>query len=417
MSTVAIAAVGSRGDVAPLAGLGAALQQAGHRVVIAAYTPFADLITAAGCEFRELPADFTPGTDHADATSKETFAAIFTPRGQRDTGQLILDALGDVPADILLLPPLSELAGHPLAEARGIPSVGVRLQPLSRTADHPPSLLGAGSLGALGNRMVAGAAAWSIDRLYGGVVAHFRRELGLPHASARALRRRRTHADWPILHGYSPGVVSRPADWRPGLQVTGYWWPPLRPGWQPPSQLTDFLAAGPAPVFIGLGSTVVTAQRAQQLADIISAALQRAGVRGIIQSGWAGLDVTGDDVLTIGDTPHEWLFPQLAAAAHHCGAGTTAAVLRAGIPSIALPGPVGDQPFWARRLHDLGAAATPLPQRKLTARRLADAIRITLDGADVRSAAKGLAARLATEDGTTAAVTAIEGLLHRERRP
>jgi UDP:flavonoid glycosyltransferase YjiC (YdhE family) len=199
--------------------------------------------------------------------------------------------------------------------------------------------------------------------------------------------------------------------------VTGYWWPPVPAGWQPPSQLTDFLAAGPAPVFIGLGSTVVTAQRAQQLADIISAALQRAGVRGIIQAGWAGLDVTGGDVLTIGDTPHEWLFPQLAAAAHHCGAGTTAAVLRSGIPSIALPGPVGDQPFWARRLHDLGAAATPLPQRKLTAQRLADAIRITLDDTDLRSAAEGLAARLATEDGTTAAITAIEGLLHRERRP
>lgn len=417
MSTVAIAAVGSRGDVAPLAGLGAALEQAGHRVVIAAYTPFADLVTEAGCEFYELPADFTPGADHASATAKETFAAIFTPRGQRDTGQLILDALGDVPADILLLPPLSELAGHPLAEARGIPSVGVRLQPLSRTADYPPTLLGAWSLGALGNRLVAGAAAWSIDRLYGGVVAHFRRELGLPQTSARTLRRRRTHSDWPILHGYSPSVVSRPADWRPGLQVTGYWWPPIPPGWQPPAQLAHFLAAGPAPVFIGLGSTVVTAQRAQQWGDIISAALQRAGVRGIIQTGWAGLDVTGDDVLTIGDTPHEWLLPQMAAAAHHCGAGTTAAALRAGIPSIALPGPVGDQPFWARRLHDLGAATMPLPQRQLTAQRLADTIRATLDDADVRCTAKRLAARLATEDGTAAALTAIEGLLSGERRP
>lgn len=416
MSTVAIAAVGSRGDVAPLAGLGAALRQAGHRVVIAAYTPFADLVTESGCEYRQLPSDFTPGTDHADATSKETFAAIFAPRGQRATGQLILDALGNVPADLLLLPPLAELAGHSLAEARGIPSVGVRLQPLSPTAEYPPSLLCARSLGRAGNRLVAGAAAWTIDRLYGGVVAQFRRELGLPKVSARALRRRRTRADWPVLHGYSAAVASRPADWRPGLQVTGYWWPPTPPGWQPPPQLTDFLAAGSAPVFLGLGSTVVTAARAEQLAELIAAALRQAGVRGIVQTGWAGLDVTGTDILTIGDTPHEWLFPKMAAAAHHCGAGTTAAALRAGIPTIALPGPVGDQPFWARRLHTLGAATTALPQRAVTAAGLAGTIRATLDDDNLRGITKKLAARLAVEDGTTAAITAIEGLLHSSRR-
>ncbi|HKP41442.1 glycosyltransferase [Mycobacterium sp.] len=58
MSTIAIAAIGSRGDVAPLTGVGVRLQQAGHRVVMAAYTPFADLISSCGLEFRELPVDF-----------------------------------------------------------------------------------------------------------------------------------------------------------------------------------------------------------------------------------------------------------------------------------------------------------------------------------------------------------------------
>ncbi|MGK2869581.1 MAG: glycosyltransferase, partial [Mycobacterium sp.] len=291
MSTVAIAAIGSRGDVAPLTGLGAALQQAGHRVIIAAYTPFAELVTAAGCAFQDMPADFSPGADHADARSKDVFAAMFAPRGQRDTGQLLLDALTDVDADILLIPPLAELAGHALAEAAGIPSVGLRLQPLSATADYPPSLLGAWSLGSWGNRAAATAAALTIDHLYGRVVAHFRRELGLPKSSARTLRRRRTRADWPILHGYSPTIVPRPADWRPGLQVTGYWWPPSPPDWQPPAELTEFLAAGPPPVYVGLGSTVLTADRAQELADIISTALRDAGVRGVVQSGWAGLNV------------------------------------------------------------------------------------------------------------------------------
>jgi sterol 3beta-glucosyltransferase len=408
MSTVAIAAVGSRGDVAPLTGVGVALREAGHEVVVVAYTPFADLITECGLEFRELAADFTPG---ADVSPREALAAMFTPRGQRDTGQLLLDALRDVPADILLLTPLAELAGHPLAEASGIPSAGVRMQPLSATAAYPPTVLGAWSAGSVGNRLATDAGAWIFDRLYGGVVAGFRRDLGLPKRSTRALRRQRTNANWPILHGYSPIVLPRPDDWRPGLEVVGYWWP-APTDWQPPRALTDFLAAGPAPVFLGLGSTVVSERRAGQLADVIAEALRQAGMRGVVQSGWAGLDVSGDDVLVIGDAPHDWLFPRMAAVAHHCGAGTTAATLRAGVPTIALPGPAGDQPFWARRLHELGASAAPIPQRTLTADRLADAIRTAVTNTELRDTTRQLAGRIAAEDGAARVVATVENLLH-----
>jgi sterol 3beta-glucosyltransferase len=413
MSTVAIAAVGSRGDVSPLAGVGVALQRAGHRVVVAAYTPFAELITGWGLEFRELPVDFTPGADHVEGSAAKSIAQLYGPNGLilRQTGEALVAALREEPVDVLLLPPLAELVGHPLAEAKGIPSLGVRLQPVSATSAHPPTVLGSWSAGAVGNRLAAGLGAWAIDRLYGGVVARFRRELGLPKNSARRLRRRRTHANWPILHGYSPSVLPRPADWRSGLEVVGYWWSPAMPDWQPPQLLTDFLAAGPAPVFVGLGSTVVSAARAEHLADVVAGALRQAGTRGIIQSGWAGLEVSGDDVLTIGEAPHDWLFPQLAAVAHHCGAGTTAAALRAGVPTIALPGPAGDQPFWARRLGQLGASAATIPQRALSADRLADAMRTAVTDGGIRSSARRLASLVAGEDGTARVVAAVERLL------
>jgi UDP:flavonoid glycosyltransferase YjiC (YdhE family) len=175
--------------------------------------------------------------------------------------------------------------------------------------------------------------------------------------------------------------------------------------------LTDFLAAGPAPVFVGLGSTVVTAPRAEQLADIIARALRQAGARGVVQSGWAGLDVVGDDVLTIGEAPHDWLLPQMAAVAHHCGAGTTAASLRAGVPTIALPGPVGDQPFWARRLNELGASAATITQRTLTVDKLADAIRAAVTDRQLRDRTRQLAGRIAGEDGATYVVATVENLL------
>jgi hypothetical protein len=80
---------------------------------------------------------------------------------------------------------------------------------------------------------------------------------------------RRTDANWPVLHGYSPTVLPRPADWRPGLEVVGYWWPAAA-AWRPPAVLIDFLAAGPPPVFVSLGGTVNTAQRAEQMSDIVA---------------------------------------------------------------------------------------------------------------------------------------------------
>lgn len=76
---------------------------------------------------------------------------------------------------------------------------------------------------------------------------------------------------------------------------------------------------------------MTTPARAKQLSDIIRHAAQQAGVRVIVQAGWTNLDVADETVMIIGDTPHDWLFPLVAAVAHHCGAGTTAAGLRAGV--------------------------------------------------------------------------------------
>ena len=69
----------------------------------------------------------------------------------RQLGSNLLAAMSDTPADIVLLTPFAELAGHPFAEARGIPSLGLRLQPMSATGDFPPSLLGAWSAGRVVN--------------------------------------------------------------------------------------------------------------------------------------------------------------------------------------------------------------------------------------------------------------------------
>lgn len=88
-------------------------------------------------------------------------------------------------------------------------------------------------------------------------------------------------------------------------------------------------------------------------------------------------------MLVTGELPHAWLLPRVAAVVHHGGAGTTAATLRAGIPSVIIPHAF-DQAFWGRRVSALGAGPAPIDMKELTSDRLALALRAALEARDVR---------------------------------
>jgi UDP:flavonoid glycosyltransferase YjiC (YdhE family) len=171
--------------------------------------------------------------------------------------------------------------------------------------------------------------------------------------------------------------------------------------------LLDFLAAGSPLVFVGFGS--MAPGHGQRLGPLITAALRRAGVRGVVQAGWAGLSATGADVLPVGEVPHEWLFPRMAAVVHHAGAGTTAAGLRAGVPTVAVP-VLADQPFWAWRLHRLGVAPRPIPFQQLTVEQLAKAINTAISDPGYRHRATALARRINTDDGAGRVASKIDHL-------
>jgi UDP:flavonoid glycosyltransferase YjiC (YdhE family) len=243
--------------------------------------------------------------------------------------------------------------------------------------------------------------------MYFADINDIRAEHGLPPTTLAATYREQAAERWPILHGISRHVVPRPRDWRPGLEMVGYWWPPTPSGWTPPEDLQRFLDAGPPPVFVGLGST--NPGTPKYLSGVIAAALRRAGQRGVIQAGWAELSTTDDDMLTIGDVPHEWLFPRMAAVVHAAGAGTTAAGLRAGVPAVPIP-VTGDGPFWSSRLTTLGVSPGAIRFKKLTTERLADAVREAVTNPDYTRRATELAATIATEDGVAQVLTTVTNL-------
>jgi UDP:flavonoid glycosyltransferase YjiC (YdhE family) len=211
---------------------------------------------------------------------------------------------------------------------------------------------------------------------------------------------------FPVLYGISPSVITPPPDWQ-NTHVTGYWFLEAEPEWTPPAALTEFLQAGPPPVYVGFGS--MSNRKPEQTTELILQALARTQQRAILLSGWNGLrkENLPKTVYLLDSAPHSWLFPRMAAVVHHGGAGTTAAGLRAGVPSIITPF-FADQPFWGQRVADLGVGPTPIPRSKLTVENLAQALEQAATNHTLRKRAAELGERIRAEDGLKQAVSVIE---------
>jgi UDP:flavonoid glycosyltransferase YjiC (YdhE family) len=390
---ILIVTAGSRGDVAPFTGLGQRLKQAGHQVALAAHAMFAELVQACDLELRVLPGDPVALTRARTAAPDPAAAhSVFADYLDR-LGDGIVDAAA-AGADLLITAFGPAPLSRAVAEGLAIPSIGAYLAPgFPTTAFPPPGLPNAGNLGPRGNLAAGREMFGRAAAMYAEVVHRLRASLSCSVAMPDGGRE---SDGWPIFHGFSPTVVPRPDDWPAHVRVSGYWWPAPPDGWQPAAEVADFVAAGPPPVFVGFGS--MTPSDREELADIVAAAVGRARVRAIVQAGWAGVTPTADNILAVGDLPHDWLFPRAAAVVHHAGAGTTAAGLRAGVPAVAVPVLV-DQPFWAARLHQLGAAPAPIPRSELSPGRLADALRACIDDPAYRARAKDLGDRIRDEDG------------------
>lgn len=187
--------------------------------------------------------------------------------------------------------------------------------------------------------------------------------------------------------------------------------PDCRLDWQPDAALATFLQAGPAPVYVGFGS--MAGRNPGRVAGVVVDALQAVGQRGLLAPGWGGLapGALPPGMHLLGDVPHAALFPQVRAVVHHGGAGTTHAGLRAGRPTVICPF-FGDQPFWGRLVHARGLGPAPIAQRRLTAPRLASALRELLDSPAMTARAEALGEQLRREDGAAAAVQALEAWAH-----
>ncbi len=197
-----------------------------------------------------------------------------------------------------------------------------------------------------------------------------------------------------------------PSDFPSNHKFTGVWHL-ASPSYVPPPELVNFLAKGPPPVIISFGS--MGGSNGRETTEILIDAVKKAKQRAIIQAGWGQLGTkdTPPDIFCTEYVPHQWLFPKGCCVVHHGGAGTTASVCRAKVPSVVVAHHA-DQPYWGKRLSDLGVAPRHLHRRSLTAKRLVKRIQQVLETPAMTARAQVLGEQMETEDGLTAAVDLIE---------
>ncbi|QQK41006.1 UDP-glucose:sterol glycosyltransferase [Penicillium digitatum] len=407
--------IGSRGDVQPYIALCKGLLAEGHKPKIATHAEFEPWIRKHGIDF--APVDGDPAELMRICVENGMFTYSFLREASLKFRGWIDDLLssawiGCQGSDLLIESP-SAMAGIHIAEALRIPYFRGFTMPWTRTRAYPHAF-------AVPENRMGGAYNYityvMFDNIFwkaiAGQVNRWRNnELGLKATTLDKMQQNKV----PFLYNYSPSVVAPPLDYPDWIRITGYWFLNEGTDWTPPTELSNFIAQARADgkklVYIGFGSIVVSDPAA--LTRTVVESVQKADVRCIISKGWS--DRLGDPASTkteiplppeihlIQSAPHDWLFSQIDAAAHHGGAGTTGASLRAGIPTIVKPF-FGDQFFFGSRVEDLGVG---ICMKKLNVSVFSRALWEATHSERMIIKARNLGIQIRNEDGVATAIQAL----------
>ncbi|MCJ1404766.1 hypothetical protein MMC11_007992 [Xylographa trunciseda] len=403
---IVIMVIGSRGDIQPFLRLGKILKEEhGHRVRIATHPAFKKFVEDdCGLEFFSIggdPAEImafmvkNPGLIPKTQTLRsgeigrrrdsmyEMFRGFWRAcinETDSETNHENLEMMADKHpfiADAIIANPPSFAHVH-CAERLGVPLHLIFTFPMSPTQQFPHPLCNIKKTNVdanYSNFLTYPLVEMMMWQGLGDLVNKFReKDLGLEPVSTLWAPGSLFRLKVPYTYLWSPGLVPKPSDWGPEIDVTGFVFLELAASFEPPETLTKFLEAGEPPVYIGFGSIVV--DDPDKFTALIFEAVKTAGVRALVSKGWGGLGGENnipDNVYMLENTPHDWLFPRVSAVVHHGGAGTTAIGLKCGKPTMIVPF-FGDQPFWGAMIAKAGAGAEPVSYKHLTAQKLAEAI-------------------------------------------
>lgn len=391
-----LATIGSRGDNEPFRALAAEAAAAGHDVYFAHTT---DLPTDASAHYSELPL----GGSFGSIIAQHGVSVIKALMSYQSTIKPLLDgAATDVVTQIQQLSPdvvvyHPKLVGAPIAaHAVGAIAVVVEMFPMRTPTTEFPALGMPHGMPGFINK-----AGFGMLRALTGLGI---RMLGNPGRQlAQSLGVVGVEPDL-TLCPVSQSLLAQPADWPAHAIVTGHW--ALPDDGKLDAELAKFLADGPI-VYAGFGS--MKDSRGARRAETIVRAARELGFKTLLVTGWGGLEpsvehVESADVMIRESVPHWLVLSQVGVAVHHGGAGTTHAVLRAGVPSVIMPF-LADQPWWAQRLHRAGLGPAAVSRSTTRHGVVVKALVAAIERGD---AVRAVAATIATEDGLGRALSALE---------
>jgi len=383
---ITILTTGTRGDTQPYIALGMELKKAGNTVRVAAFQNYESFVKQYGLEFYPIKGDVSivaaivngNSAMQADNPLKVLLSfnklKSFVFGVQKD----FFDACQN--SDVIVYHPGAAI-GYFAAQQLKIPSILATPFPMSPTREYPALIFyNAPRLGKEFNYLthkIFEQIMWSAS--ISPLKQFWKEKFGrLPKNFTNPFNKQITK-ELPTIISCSEFVFPTPGDWPENIHNTGYWFLDDVKDWNPSPELLDFLQKENKPIYVGFGS-VGNPNQAIQTTELIIDALKRSNQRGILATGWNGMSKLAhipEDVFILEGAPHSWLFPQMSAVIHHGGAATTAAGLKAGIPSIIIPHD-NDQFAWGRRVFELGVGAKPIPRKTLTAERLSEAIQFAL---------------------------------------
>jgi sterol 3beta-glucosyltransferase len=377
---ISILCSGARGDVQPYIALAQELQKLGLPVRIATNRMFESFTRGYWIDFYSIDVDHeSAGVDPQmikEAQKADNILKMFGSfRKLREYGIHMVEKYHDacLGSDAIVYHPGLTI-GYFMAEKLGIPAILASPFPMHQTNSRPSVILYGkvipnAIINRLSYKMLQGmlwmASESSLKQFWKSKYGQLPKPFGMPFE-------RHNDARHPALASCSNHIFERPSDWNPHVHQKGYWVVKEPEEYQPSPELAAFLAKGEKPVYVGFGSMFDKADT-EKVGRTVIEALTLAGKRGIL-GGMSGLNNLPDNIITVENVPHTWLFPRMAAVCHHGGAGTSAAGFQAGVPSIIVPFAL-DQFAWAQRAYDLGIGSKPLPFRKFNAKGLAEAIR------------------------------------------
>ncbi|MCK5115533.1 MAG: glycosyltransferase family 1 protein [Candidatus Aegiribacteria sp.] len=414
---IGIIAWGSEGDIRPFIALATGLSKRGHQVDMVAssidYRDFSVMLEGSGVRFSET----TPIPVNREILEKMSRMAI-QDRNPMNHFKFLLENLFDPLEDELMEESkrlcldcdvvVKHLLVHPLAvvaESTGTPLVDVT--PTAAAVPSPDiQLIGVPWTGRFLNSLMWKAASKVMSRMLRERVNSLRIRVGL--APLRDVHCWLLDMSELTLIGCSRALLPEKVEWKGNVHVCGSL--ELESGSKELSQeLSEFLAAGPPPVYVSFGSMLYFEPEVDYLMETAAGAVLDAGQRCILQCVRDDLSWSPDnqDILLVGKTSHKDVFPHCRAVVHHGGAGTTHTVVASGLPSVVVMYGV-DQLFWGPRLLELGVAPKPLLRRKLIRSNLSAAITEACESPAMRIRTKELASEMESEEGVRTAVELIE---------